>query len=233
MRKIFYIEKNINCLKIFFIIIFLAFWCKSTFAVEQETSKNILIKSPKVVENKGLGTDVKNDVNNEISSDNNSQNNQSQNKNYQQNYPKKFVIGEPKKIKKIPKTDLNNQKINPVNNSSALLNGDSNIGEIKQNKIASQLNQDLEVIGLERIDKGTILQLINLKNLKNNVLGSVQNSLKKLYESDLFVDVKIYRRANKIIIEVKENPIISEVKFIGNDKIDDDTVKKLLYFILI
>ena len=212
-------------MKIFFIIIFLAFWCKSTFAVEQETSKNILIKSPKVVENKGLGTDVKNDVNNEISSDNNSQNNQSQNKNYQQNYPKKFVIGEPKKIKKIPKTDLNNQKNNPVNNSSTSLIKDSNIAEIKQNKIASQLNQDLEVIGLERIDKGTILQLINLKNLKNNVMGSVQNSLKKLYESDLFVDVKIYRRANKIIIEVKENPIISEVKFIGNDKIDDEALQ--------
>jgi len=79
--------------------------------------------------------------------------------------------------------------------------------------------------GNERVDGDTIKSLLDVEGLKKNSPKSLQDSVKRLYESDLFLESKIYRQDQQIIIEVKENPLISDVKFVGNKKIEDEALQ--------
>ena len=94
--------------------------------------------------------------------------------------------------------------------------------------LAEENSSELSIVikGNERVDRDTILSYL-VKSNTNLAQKQIDESLKNLYQSDLFSDVKIYpqeisqtseKRAAGIIIEVTENPIISEVKFIGNKK---------------
>src|SRR3954471_10340105 len=76
-----------------------------------------------------------------------------------------------------------------------------------QNLFAAQ-NLTLNIKGNERIDNKSIESYLDIAGLKNSKQTAINSSLKKLYESDLFSDVKIYQQNNQIIVEVKENPII-------------------------
>lgn len=91
---------------------------------------------------------------------------------------------------------------------------------------SSNSNSNFIIKGNQRIDDDIIKSYLST-DLKNHNFSkaAVDNSLKNLIESDLFLDAKIYSQDRKIIIEVKENPIISEVKFVGNKKIDDDALQ--------
>lgn len=89
-------------------------------------------------------------------------------------------------------------------------------------------NSPLNIItikGNERVDDETIISYLDVSGLKNNSQKALQESLKKLYESDLFLESKIYRQGGKIIVEVQENPIVSDVKIVGNKKIEDDALQ--------
>lgn len=85
----------------------------------------------------------------------------------------------------------------------------------------------LEIVikGNERIDNQTIQSFLDIPGLKQNQPSSINQSLKKLFESDLFLEAKIYQKNNQMIVDVKENPIIGDVKFKGNKKIDDEALK--------
>lgn len=88
-------------------------------------------------------------------------------------------------------------------------------------------NSQIIIKGNQRIDEQTILSLIN--KTKNSEIQyftpeNIDKTLKTLYQSDLFLEVEIFQEDDDIIISVQENPIISEVKIIGNDKIEDDVL---------
>ena len=78
--------------------------------------------------------------------------------------------------------------------------------------------------GNERIDLETIKSYLDQNGLKSANKLAINSSLKNLYESDLFLDAKIYQENSEIIVEVKENPIISDVKFEGNKKIEEEAL---------
>lgn len=54
---------------------------------------------------------------------------------------------------------------------------------------------------------------------------SVTQAVKRLYATDYFSDVNIYKQGNALIIEVKENPMINRIAFEGNEKIKDGTLE--------
>lgn len=89
-------------------------------------------------------------------------------------------------------------------------------------------NSTIIVKGNERIAKNTILSYVDITGLQQKSPQALQKSLKKLYESDLFLESKIYYQKQQIIIEIIENPIILEVKFVGNKKIEDETLQNEL-----
>ena len=83
----------------------------------------------------------------------------------------------------------------------------------------------LAIQGNERVDEETIISLLDVSGLKKNSAKALQESVKKLYESDLFLESKIYRQNGQIVVELRENPLISDVKFVGNKKIEDEALQ--------
>ncbi len=86
-------------------------------------------------------------------------------------------------------------------------------------------NSEIIIQGNERVDTNTIISYLDLDGLKNKSQKALQASLKKLYESDLFLSAKISYQKENVLVEIKENPIISEVKFTGNKKVEDDNLQ--------
>ncbi|MFL2899639.1 MAG: outer membrane protein assembly factor BamA [Candidatus Pelagibacterales bacterium] len=80
---------------------------------------------------------------------------------------------------------------------------------------------EIYIKGIERIDRETVISYSKLSNGDpySNEIGNI--ALKKLYETDLFSDVKIEFTDGLLNITVRENPTINLIKFIGNDKKKD------------
>ena len=84
--------------------------------------------------------------------------------------------------------------------------------------VNSEIINNIKISGNKRISKETILVLGDIspnKNLNNNDLN---NSLKKLYDSNFFQDIKFQTKNNILNITVVENPIIEEIVFEGIKK---------------
>jgi outer membrane protein insertion porin family len=94
-----------------------------------------------------------------------------------------------------------------------------------QTKISSQ---KILISGNERVDDETIRSLLDISGLERKSTKGLENSLKKLYESDFFSESKVYYQDGNAIVEVKENPVVSDVKIVGNKKIEDDALQNEL-----
>ncbi len=81
----------------------------------------------------------------------------------------------------------------------------------------------IEINGNERIDSSIISSYLLLNEGSQYNAENVNESIKTLYETGLFKQVYIDFDENtgKLIIRVEENPLITEVGFDGNKKIDD------------
>jgi len=71
--------------------------------------------------------------------------------------------------------------------------------------------KDILINGNERISDETILIFSEIPNQQFLDENSINNILKKLYESGFFKDVKVNIKNNNLIIDVIENPIIQTV----------------------
>jgi outer membrane protein insertion porin family len=80
--------------------------------------------------------------------------------------------------------------------------------------------------GTQRVDRETILSYLQFGPNEAVTSEKIDASIKTLFQTGLFSDVKISRRGGAIVIRVVENPMISTVNFEGNSEIDDDTLKK-------
>src|SRR5207244_1738435 len=54
--------------------------------------------------------------------------------------------------------------------------------------------------------------------------GKVDQSIKSLFATSLFSDVRIDREANGVLVTVVENPVVNQVAFEGNAEADKDTL---------
>lgn len=82
----------------------------------------------------------------------------------------------------------------------------------------------LVIKGNERVDSETIASLLPHKKGGSFSKNEIDEALKNLYASDLFSETKITQENNQLVVEVKENPLISEIKFSGNKKVEDDAL---------
>jgi outer membrane protein insertion porin family len=88
--------------------------------------------------------------------------------------------------------------------------------------VASGYVQDIKIEGLKRVEPETVLSYINIKAGQSVSDDEMNVALKQLYGTGLFEDVSINLRDGGVLaVKVSENPIISQVLFDGNDKIDD------------
>ncbi|MFT7098358.1 MAG: outer membrane protein insertion porin family [Rickettsiales bacterium] len=84
---------------------------------------------------------------------------------------------------------------------------------------------EIVIKGNQRIDQQTIESYLEKPELLKNNSAAINQSIKNLFASELFLDAKIYSAGMQVVVEVKENPIISEIEFWGNKKIDDESLQ--------
>ena len=87
---------------------------------------------------------------------------------------------------------------------------------------------EIRLQGLERIPDGTLLNYLPVR------VGDVMDTRKaayaieQLYKTGFFKDVKLARDGNVLVVQVIERPAIANVKFSGNNDIDDEQLETVL-----
>ena len=83
----------------------------------------------------------------------------------------------------------------------------------------------IQVQGNRRVEPETVRSYLQFSpGARYNPL-KIDESLKALFATGLFSDVKIGLQGSAVIVKVVENPIVNRVAFEGNGEIDDDTLK--------
>ena len=84
--------------------------------------------------------------------------------------------------------------------------------------------QNIRVEGNKRVEPETIRSYLTFAPGDAYDPAQVDESLKVLFATGLFQDVRIRRDGGTIVIVIVENPIVSRVAFEGNKEIDDATL---------
>ena len=82
----------------------------------------------------------------------------------------------------------------------------------------------IRVEGTQRIEAATVRSYMRVNPGDPFDPVRLDDSLKNLFATGLFADVRLERDGNTLIIIVDENPIVNRIAFEGNDRIDDDTL---------
>jgi len=80
---------------------------------------------------------------------------------------------------------------------------------------------DIRIEGLQRIEPETVRSYLLLQKGDPWDPERVDASLKALFATGLFADVKLDRQGNVLVVRVVENPIINRIAFEGNSKLSD------------
>ena len=80
---------------------------------------------------------------------------------------------------------------------------------------------DIRVVGNQRIESSTILSYMLLRPGDPFDPSLMDRSLKTLFATGLFSDVKLSRQGDVLVVTVKENPVVNEVAFEGNHELTD------------
>lgn len=80
---------------------------------------------------------------------------------------------------------------------------------------------DIRVEGNQRIEAETVRSYMQISPGDPFEPERIDRALKSLFATGLFADVTFQRDGNTLVVKVKENPIINELAFEGNDRIDD------------
>ena len=79
----------------------------------------------------------------------------------------------------------------------------------------------IQVVGTQRIEPETVRSYLQIQVGDPWDDEKVNASLKSLFATGLFADVRLSRVGNTLLVKVVENPIINRIAFEGNHKLDD------------
>ena len=88
--------------------------------------------------------------------------------------------------------------------------------------------QDIQITGLQRVALGAALTNVPFSVGDQVSEFVVAQSIKSLFKSGYFADVKAYRDGDVVIYLVTERPTISEIEFDGNSDIKDEQLQTSL-----
>ena len=86
---------------------------------------------------------------------------------------------------------------------------------LKTTFVLSDVINEINIKGNDRVSTSTILNFTELKKGDDVDNNRLNQSLKKLYETNFFEDVNLTINDNILVITVKEYPIIQEIKILG------------------
>ncbi|WP_153768932.1 outer membrane protein assembly factor BamA [Labrenzia sp. CE80] len=85
--------------------------------------------------------------------------------------------------------------------------------------------RSIVVRGNTRIEEETVLSYMTIQPGRSYSAADVDESLKALFATGLFADVKISPQGGTVVVTITENPIINRVSFEGNKKLKDEALK--------
>lgn len=84
---------------------------------------------------------------------------------------------------------------------------------------------DVEIRGNQRIETATIRSYMLLQPGDAYDPDRADRSLRSLFATGLFRDVRITREGSKLVVELVENPLVNRVAFEGNRRVSDDVLR--------
>ncbi|WP_242390366.1 outer membrane protein assembly factor BamA [Polymorphum gilvum] len=81
------------------------------------------------------------------------------------------------------------------------------------------------VRGNARIEDETVISYLTISRGRSYSAADVDESLKALFATGLFEDVRITTQGGTLVVTVTENPVISRISFEGNKRVSDETLK--------
>ncbi|MEM9589967.1 MAG: outer membrane protein assembly factor BamA [Pseudomonadota bacterium] len=81
------------------------------------------------------------------------------------------------------------------------------------------------VQGNQRVEAETIRSYLTFSAGDPYDPGEINQSLKTLFATGLFKDVRIRRQFSSVVVVVVENPVVARVRFEGNDGVESDTLR--------
>ncbi len=88
--------------------------------------------------------------------------------------------------------------------------------------------RDIEVNGVQRLEEGTVLTYLGLNPGETVSKARLARAIRALYKTELFDDVQFDRVGDKLVVQVKERPVISKVELDGNKAIKDEDIESSL-----
>ena len=82
------------------------------------------------------------------------------------------------------------------------------------------------VEGNQRVENDTVFSYLQISQGQAFDAEKIDASIKVLFQTGLFSDVQMFQRGTTLVIKVVENPLINQVNFEGNSKIDDTALQK-------
>ena len=84
--------------------------------------------------------------------------------------------------------------------------------------------KDIQVSGNRRVEPETVRSYLQFSAGDAYNPAKVDESIKALFGTGLFSDVKIDRQGSSVVVTVAENPVINQVAFEGNSEVDTATL---------
>ena len=88
--------------------------------------------------------------------------------------------------------------------------------------------ESIKVDGNQRIETATVLSYMLVRPGDPFDAGRLDRSLKTLYATGLFQDVRLARDGDTLVVHVVENPLVNRVAFEGNHKLTDDQLRQVI-----
>ncbi|PIR38643.1 MAG: outer membrane protein assembly factor BamA [Alphaproteobacteria bacterium CG11_big_fil_rev_8_21_14_0_20_39_49] len=85
--------------------------------------------------------------------------------------------------------------------------------------------REVVIKGNKRVEKETIKSYMDAEEVEYLGQDKINSSLKSMFATGLFNDIKVSNEGGRLIIEVLENPIVNKVVFEGNKRISDDILE--------
>lgn len=82
--------------------------------------------------------------------------------------------------------------------------------------------REIQILGVERIEPATVMTYLDVRVGDPMNQETMNRALKSLFGTGLFADVTLRQKASTLEVTVVENPVISQIAFEGNEKIEDE-----------
>ena len=98
-------------------------------------------------------------------------------------------------------------------------------GVVAPGTALAQVVRDIRVSGNQRVTPETVRSYLQFSVGDTYNAGKVDRSLKALFATGLFADVRIERDGAGVLVVVVENPVVAQVAFEGNKEVDNDALR--------